>query len=77
MRLTRSGMETNTETAVVISSTATERAQAELSMGYTPGRTGDSTETRTGKTPTSKNSPELTERRRECVSTCTVLWTQE
>lgn len=75
-RLTRSGMETNTETAVVISSTAT--AQADLSMGCTPGRAGDGAETGTGKMPTSKYSSELIQRRREGVSTCTctVLWTQ-
>ena len=72
--LTRSGMETNTQTAVVISSTAT--AQAELSMGCTPGRTVDGTETGTGKIPTSKNTSELIQRRREDVSTRTVLWTQ-
>lgn len=73
-QLTRSGMETNRETAVVISSTAT--AQAELSMGCTPGRTGDGTEGGTGKISTSKNPSELIQRRREDVSTCTVLWTR-
>lgn len=68
-------METNTETAVVIPSTAT--AQAELSMGYTPGRTGDGTETGIGKIATSKTSSELIQRRHwENVSTRTVLWTQ-
>lgn len=72
--LTRSGMETDIETAVVISSTAT--VQAELSMGCTRGRTEDGMETGIGKMPTSKTSSELIQRRREDGSTYTVLWTQ-
>lgn len=67
-------METDTETAVVMSSTAT--LQAEPSMGCTPGRTGEGMETGIGKMPTSKTSSELIQRRREDVSTYTVLWTQ-
>lgn len=68
-QLTRSGMETNTETFVVVSPTAT--VQAQLSMGCTPRRIGEGTETGTGKKQTSSKL-----RQSLYVSACTMLWTQ-